>query len=174
MDRCTRNRFWFDKTKRMRKINVLKIWNIWIINDECTRLPFKITFRGRWKLYPLLHVMDFRFGRSTPIISNPFIHTSHFQGTWWTAFVSIESIPAKFNRLQRRKIYSRHFTPIDIYFRWLLIRNHKTLVHLMWWFLDLEDLVFQQSSKNIHTSYYKRTSIEIVWLSSNCTNFDRL
>ena len=49
------------------------------INIPYSEILSNVTERGYWKLYPILELMDVRFGRSIEIISIHFIITSHCQ-----------------------------------------------------------------------------------------------
>ena len=92
---------WFglDIIEWPRKINCLKIRNIYLIQSFNIKLE-RVTERGCLKLYPS-EVIDVRFGRS----KNQFIHiniTFHFQWTRWIT-TSPKCTTTKFDGIQMRK-----------------------------------------------------------------------
>ena len=128
----------------------------------------RVIERGYWKLNPS-EVMDVRLGRS----KNQFIHiniTFHFQWTRWITVFSNKCPPTKFDRIQMWKIYCLFIQIIQI----LDITVDNDIPNA-----PLPNSMEFKCGRSIHyqyhiyyTIYLKWRKIEIVWYTSNFSNFD--
>ena len=108
------------------------------------------------------------------IISNHFIITSHCQWTWIIIPSSTKCTFTECNGLQWWKIYSNHFIQIHSILSIIVDRDAWNARSP-----NVMDCRFGRSNHyniqyQFNTSNHKWTVIEIVWITSNCTNLNGL